>query len=596
MNICVFCEHSLDDGQEVVTLGVKGCESIAQASQARGSSLTTLPGQRVHSKCRHRHCNKRRIEQDLKRLQDDDTVPVVQVSLRSNERTFNFKDNCLFCGHIDTFDSKHCRGHKLIPVRTLDFQETIVQQCKNMNNKWSEKVMARIGSVHDLPAADAVYQQICSSNFRTGKSIPLVFMSDVDEQPANKRGRLKDPFQEEAFLQVMADLQQHDEEQTTVNDLIDNMKTYLGDCDSLPYGFTHMKKMIKDHYGDEIIIAEINGKSNVVTFTTTASKILHDFHQQSERDDSLREKMRIIETAAKLIKNDIKSVIQSTDYYPTSKEMSAETAIDFLPESLRVLLQIFIPKKSSSKVASLGQAIMQATRPRVLLCPLQLGLGVQLHHHFSSRFLIDSLNTYGFCCSYSEVQRFERNASVCQGTDIPNLTPDQVVQYVADNVDHNIITIDGRNTFHGMGMIATITPATSTSYHIPRVTVPTKDICSIGHVNIKYFTSLSEGIRSLSYQPLDVPNVEDPTSAIDALWKASLLLHPKRPGWSGLMQMVLKGEHQGQCSVLYLPMIDMDPSDLSCVYSTLCYVSSHAKKHNVTPILTFDQPLWWKAL
>ena len=53
MNICVFCEHSLDDGQEVVTLGVKGCQGIAQASQAQGSSITTLPGQRVHSKCRH---------------------------------------------------------------------------------------------------------------------------------------------------------------------------------------------------------------------------------------------------------------------------------------------------------------------------------------------------------------------------------------------------------------------------------------------------------------------------------------------------------------------------------------------------------------
>ena len=43
-------------------------------------------------------------------------------------------------------------------------------------------------------------------------------------------------------------------------------------------------------------------------------------------------------------------------------------------------------------------------------------------------------------------------------------------------------------------------------------------------------------------------------------------------------------------------MIDMDPSDLSCVYSTLCYISSHAKKYNVTPVVTFDQPLWWKAL
>ena len=84
--------------------------------------------------------------------------------------------------------------------------------------------MARISSVHDLPAADAMYHQICSSNFQTGKSIPLVFMSDADEQPASNRGRFKDPLQEEAFLQVMADLQQHDEEQTTVNDLIDNMK------------------------------------------------------------------------------------------------------------------------------------------------------------------------------------------------------------------------------------------------------------------------------------------------------------------------------------------------------------------------------------
>lgn len=48
--------------------------------------------------------------------------------------------------------------------------------------------------------------------------------------------------------------------------------------------------------------------------------------------------------------------------------------------------------------------------------------------------------------------------------------------------------------------------------------------------------------------------------------------------------------------MLYLPMIDMNPSNLSCVYSTLSYVSSHAKRQNVTPIITFDQPLWWKVL
>ena len=153
----------------------------------------------MHVKCRHRHYNKKRIEQSLKRSRDaesDDSG--AQVSLRLGELMFNFRENCLFCGHIDTFDNKHQRGHKLIPVRSLDFQETILQQCNRMKNKWLEKVMARIRSVHDLPAADAVYHQICSSNFQTGKSIPLVFMSDADEYSAKKRGILKDPFQEEA--------------------------------------------------------------------------------------------------------------------------------------------------------------------------------------------------------------------------------------------------------------------------------------------------------------------------------------------------------------------------------------------------------------
>ncbi len=294
MDRCVFCESSLNDGQEVVTLRVNGCQGIEQASQIRGNSISTSPGQRVHAKCRHSYCNKRRIMQSLKRSHEVASEGCgVHVSLRSGETTFNFKENCLFCGHSDTFDSKHQRGHKLIPVRSLSFQEAILQQCNIINSKWSEKVLARINSVHDLPAADAVYHQICSSNFRTGKSIPLVFKSDADEQPVQKRGRLKDPLQEEAFLQVMEDLHQNDEEQTTINDLIDSMKTYPGESGSMPYSFMYMKQKIEDHYGDSIIIAEINGKSNVVTFTATASKILCDFHEQSKRDDSIRGKKKI---------------------------------------------------------------------------------------------------------------------------------------------------------------------------------------------------------------------------------------------------------------------------------------------------------------
>lgn len=62
------------------------------------------------------------------------------------------------------------------------------------------------------------------------------------------------------------------------------------------------------------------------------------------------------------------------------------------------------------------------------------------------------------------------------------------------------------------------------------------------------------------------------------------------------MQLVHHGNHPGKSSVMFLPMIDMNPSDVTCVYSTLKYVREHAHRHDVTPIITFDQPLWWKAL
>ena len=62
------------------------------------------------------------------------------------------------------------------------------------------------------------------------------------------------------------------------------------------------------------------------------------------------------------------------------------------------------------------------------------------------------------------------------------------------------------------------------------------------------------------------------------------------------MQMVHKGNHQGESSILFLPMIDMDPGNISCVYSTLHFICQQASRYQVTPVITFDQPLWWKAL
>ena len=63
------------------------------------------------------------------------------------------------------------------------------------------------------------------------------------------------------------------------------------------------------------------------------------------------------------------------------------------------------------------------------------------------------------------------------------------------------------------------------------------------------------------------------------------------------MQMLQNGPHSGKSSIFFfLPMLDLNPGDMSCVYSTLRFIASQAQMNNVTPIMTFDQPLYLKAL
>ena len=276
---------------------------------------------------------------------------------------------------------------------------------------------------------------------------------------------------------------------------------------------------------------------------------------------------------------------------------SSTASLEYIPDCLKSFLRIvFAGKDVAVKLASIGQAIMQASRPRILLAPLQIGLGVQMHHHFQSKFQIESLNSHGFCCSYDEVKRYERCASMTEQEIPQSYGPQNFVQYVADNVDHNIRTLDGKNTFHGMGIIGAFTPVTNAEVRIRRLNVTADDIAAVRRINIHSYTSnFTHTLSSIRYEHLSDRMVAYPHSAMDFLWKISPVLSLDRPLWSGFMQMVHQGDHPQTSSVMFLPMIDLDPNDPTCIYSTLIYICNHARKYNCTPVITFDQPLWWKA-
>ena len=80
-------------------------------------------------------------------------------------------------------------------------------------------------------------------------------------------------------------------------------------------------------------------------------------------------------------------------------------------------------------------------------------------------------------------------------------------------------------------------------------------------------------------------------------WMFSEVARP-RPNWSGFMQHVFS---ENKCSttsdILFLPIIDLNPSDETCIYSTLVYIQSQAEQLSIpTACVTFDQPLWYKAV
>ncbi|KAH3821387.1 hypothetical protein DPMN_123151 [Dreissena polymorpha] len=103
---------------------------------------------------------------------------------------------------------------------------------------------------------------------------PKTMTSPIRGRPANEAAHL-------AFQQVISLFKESEDEQITVTVLVDQMKNICGEN---AYGVQYTKNKLKEHFGDSVIITDINGKADVVTFRRTAASILHDFYSQGNVD------------------------------------------------------------------------------------------------------------------------------------------------------------------------------------------------------------------------------------------------------------------------------------------------------------------------
>lgn len=178
---CVICKKEFNGTNVPVTVTDKGIRTLIRYSAEQGflelkAYLTTCMNETppvqvlVHKGCR-------RDFTDPKRMSCRDELEADQIRpptkrLRSSEPAFDWKTNCLICGHPATLDRKHPdRSSKVSKVATLPIRDKLLDFCSKRGDTWASQVETRLHGCIDLVAAEAIYHTICYSRFLLNKSL-----------------------------------------------------------------------------------------------------------------------------------------------------------------------------------------------------------------------------------------------------------------------------------------------------------------------------------------------------------------------------------------------------------------------------------------
>lgn len=106
-DLCFLCSNVICDDTPYVTLTAKGLTGIINASKQRGDTFHELfnpmpTGVKVHKECRRGYTNQHKIKNEIKLRTSQEGIPSNTSRTLRGSGYFNFKDNCMFCGHIIT--------------------------------------------------------------------------------------------------------------------------------------------------------------------------------------------------------------------------------------------------------------------------------------------------------------------------------------------------------------------------------------------------------------------------------------------------------------------------------------------------------------
>ena len=156
---------------------------------------------------------------------------------------------------------------------------------------------------------------------------------------------------------------------------------------------------------------------------------MDDKWYKDQKDNLLEERSCIITAAAKLIKHEVCCTNFNTDYYPLLEDI--RMTADFLPPSLRLLIEL----------------LLNFREPNSVISSLISGLSTEIDHANGSE-----LAQLGYSILYNEGKQYKQLLMVNMSNF--NESPvAELIQLVPDNIEHNVCTLDEKETFNGMGIV-----------------------------------------------------------------------------------------------------------------------------------------------
>ena len=161
---------------------------------------------------------------------------------------------------------------------------------------------------------------------------------------------------------------------------------------------------------------------------------------------------------------------------------------------------------------------------------------------------------------------------------------------------------------HGMGVRAVSTPFEKLQHTSQNSLIQRNKTMKVGiattnkGIPIKWFKESPEPrLSAEKFKPLielQFSHVLPLSTSCDLLWHSAQKMYTgNQPptSWAGFNQEESVGTHLPPANITMLPIMDLKSCDESCTYSMM--ILNEATLLNIsTTCITFDQPLWWKAV